>query len=157
MSRPEGNSNPNLWIYTECFNHLSFLLSNVFFILALAVQILSTQKRMFLWKYWIFLCIKCLDLRETRTSNLRIHAECSNHLSCQGHTFAVPCFLTGSGGADIFDVQVNIWNFNCAWATAFIFDTQTNVLVKVPKILRQKMSRPEGNSNPQPSDSCRML
>ena len=53
----------------------------------------STQKRMFLWKYRNFLCIKCLDLRETRTSNLRIHAECSNHLSCQGHTFAVPCFF----------------------------------------------------------------
>ena len=34
---------------------------------------------------------KCLDLRGTRTPNLRIHAECSNHLSYQGQTFAVPC------------------------------------------------------------------
>ena len=37
--------------------------------------------------------------------------------------------------------KVNIyWNVNCARATAFIFDTQTGVLVKVPKFLRQKMS-----------------
>ena len=53
--------------------------------------------------------------------------------------------------------KVNIWNVNCARATAFIFDTRTGVLGKVSKFLRQKMSRPEGDSNPQPSDSCRML
>ena len=53
--------------------------------------------------------------------------------------------------------KVNIWNVNFARATAFILDTRTGVLVKVPEFLRQKMSRPEGDSNPQPSDSCRML
>ena len=37
---------------------------------------------------------KCLDLRGTPTTNLRIHAECSNHLSYQGQTFN-----TGSGGS----------------------------------------------------------
>ena len=51
----------------------------------------------------------------------------------------------------------NIWNFNCARATAFIFDTRTGVLVKVSKFLKQKMSRPERDSNTQPSDSCRIL
>ena len=56
-----------------------------------------------------------------------------------------------------FLCKVNIWYVNCARATAFIFDTRTGVLVKVSKFLRQKMSRPEGDSNPQPSDSCRML
>ena len=50
-----------------------------------------------------------------------------------------------------------LWNVNCEWATAFIFYTRTDVLVKVSKFLRQKMSRPERDSNPQPSDSCRML
>ena len=45
--------------------------------------------------------------------------------------------------------NVFIWNVNCAWATAFILDTQTDVLVKVSKFLWQKMSRPEGDSNPQ--------
>ena len=34
--------------------------------------------------------------------------------------------------------KVNIWNVNCAWETAFIFDTQTDVLVTVSKFLRQK-------------------
>ena len=42
-------------------------------------------------------------------------------------------------------------------ATSFIFDTRTGVLVKVSTFLRQKMSRREGDSNPQPSDSCRIL
>ena len=35
-----------------------------------------------------------------------------------------------------------------ARATAFIFDTRTDVLVKVSKVLRQKLSRPERDSNP---------
>ena len=39
--------------------------------------------------------------------------------------------------------KVNIWYVNCARATAFIFDTWTDVLVKVSKFLRQKMSRPD--------------
>ena len=40
------------------------------------------------------------------------------------------------------------WNVNCARATAFIFDTRTGVLVKVSTFLRQKMSRPEGDTKP---------
>ena len=52
--------------------------------------------------------------------------------------------------------KVNIWIVNCARATEFIFDTRTDVLVKVSKFLRQKISRPEGHSNPKSSDSCRM-
>ena len=52
----------------------------------------STHERMLLWKCQSFWDRKCLDLRGTRAPNLRIHAECSNHLSYQGHTFAVPCF-----------------------------------------------------------------
>ena len=49
---------------------------------------------------------------------------------------------------DIFESNVNIWNVNCARATAFIFDTRTGVLMKVSKFLSQKISRPEGDSNP---------
>ena len=40
--------------------------------------------------------------------------------------------------------NVNIWNVNCARAVAFIFDTRTNVLVKVSKFLREKISWPWG-------------
>ena len=54
----------------------------------------STHERMFLWKCQSFWDRKCLYLRGTRTPNLRIHAECYNHLSYQGQTFAVPFFLT---------------------------------------------------------------
>ena len=46
----------------------------------------STHERMFLWKCQSFWDRKCLDLRGARTSNLRIHAECSNHLSYQGQS-----------------------------------------------------------------------
>ena len=34
---------------------------------------------------------------------------------------------------ECFWSKVNIWNVNCARATAFIFDTRTGVLVKVSK------------------------
>ena len=51
----------------------------------------STHERMYLWKCQSFWDRKCLDMRGTRTPNLRIHVECSNHLSYQGQTFAVPC------------------------------------------------------------------
>ena len=54
----------------------------------------STHERMFLWKCQSFWDRKCLDLRGTRTPKLWIHAECSNHLSNQGQTFAVPYFLS---------------------------------------------------------------
>ena len=48
----------------------------------------STHERVFLWKFWDR---KCLDLRGSRTPNLRIHAKCSNLVSYQGQTFAVSC------------------------------------------------------------------
>ena len=54
---------------------------------------LSTHERMFLWKWQRFWDRKCIDLRGTRTPSLWIHAECSNHSSYQGQTFAVPWFL----------------------------------------------------------------
>ena len=116
-----------------------------------------THKRVFLWKCQYFWDRKCLDLRGTRTPNLRIHAECFNLLSYQGQTFAVPCFEHWLWWHRHFWSKVNIWNVNCAQATAFIFDTWTGVLVKVSKFLRQKMSRPQRDSIPQPLDSCQML
>ena len=44
--------------------------------------------------------------------------------------------------------KVNICNVNCERATTLIYDTRTDVLVKVSKFLRQKMSRPEGTRTP---------
>ena len=51
-----------------------------------------THERVFLGKCQSFSDRKCLDLRGTRTPNLRFHAECSDLLSYQDQTFAVPCF-----------------------------------------------------------------
>ena len=44
--------------------------------------------------------------------------------------------------------KVNIWNFNRARVTAFIFDSRTYVFVKVSNFFRQKMSRHEGTRTP---------
>ena len=79
----------------------------------------STHKVGFLWKCQSFWDRKCLDLRWTRSPNLRIHVECSNHLSYQAQAFAVPyCWILA---LTCFFCKVNIWNVNCARATAFIY------------------------------------
>ena len=78
---------------------------------------------------------KCLDLRGTLTPNLRIHAEWSNLLSYQGQTFAVPWLEHWLWRYRYFLSKVNVWNVNCARATAFIFDTRTGVLVKVSQLV----------------------
>ena len=79
------------FIYT---NDIHFFKSKVNdWTLNVAQHSFSTQERMFLWKCQSFWDRKCLDLKGTRTPKLRIHAECSNHLSYQGQIFAVPCFL----------------------------------------------------------------
>ena len=52
----------------------------------------STHEWVFLWTCQSFRDRKCLDLRGTRTPNLRIQAECSTLLSYQGQTFTAPCF-----------------------------------------------------------------
>ena len=74
----------------------------------------STHERVFFWKCQSFWDRKCLDLRGTRTSNLRIHAECSNLLSYQGQIFVVPCFEHWHCRYRYFLSKVNIWNVNCA-------------------------------------------
>ena len=68
-------------------------------------HLVSTHERMFLWKCQSFRDRKCLSLRGTRTPNLRIHAECSNHLRSRGQIFAVHVLNTGSGGIDILKLK----------------------------------------------------
>ena len=60
-------------------------------------------------------------------------------------------------GVHVFVCNVNIWNAKCAWATALIFDSGTDVLEEVWKFLRKKTSCPNVWLKPQTSDSCRML
>ena len=59
---------------------------------ALATAFIFDTRKVFLWKCQNFWDKKSLDPRGTRTANLHIHAECSNHLSYRSHTFAAPCF-----------------------------------------------------------------
>ena len=68
-----------------------------------------THERVFLWKFQSFWDRKCLDLRGTRTPNLRIHAECSNLLSYQGQTFAVPCCWILATGIYL-GIGKNMWS-----------------------------------------------
>ena len=88
---------------------------------------LSTQERVFLGKCQSFWDRKCLDLRGTRTPNLRIHAEFANALTY----WAIRARHLLSHVVEYWLwrcrylwSKVNIWNINCARATAFIFDTQ---------------------------------
>ena len=48
----------------------------------------------------------------------------------------------------IFSNKVNIWNVNCERAAAFIFDTRTDILVKVSKYLEQKCLHLRGIGTP---------
>ena len=90
----------------------------------------SNHERMFFWKCWNLLYRKCLNLRWTRIPNLRFHAEISNHLSYQGQTFAVPCFeyWLWRYTCRYFCSKVNVWNINCARATAFILAWISNYI-----------------------------
>ena len=151
-----GTRTPNLLIHAECSNLLSYqgqtfavpcfehwlwryryFLSkvNIWNVNCVRGQqhSFSTHVRVFLWKCQSFWDRKCLELRGTRTPNLLINAQCSNLLSYQGQTFAVPCFELWLWWYRYFWSKVKIWNVNCARVTALIFDTRMGVLVKVSK------------------------
>ena len=110
----------------------------------------STHERMLLWKCQSFWDRKCLDLRGTRTPKPQIFGFMPNSLTIWvirvthllSHVFEYWLWRYR-----YFWSKVDIWNVNCARATAFIFDTLTDVVVKVSKVLRQKMSRRERTSN----------
>ena len=111
---------------------------------------------MFLWKCQRVWDRKYLNLRGTRTFNLRVHAECSNHLSGRGQTFAVPCFFfIGCGGIDIFEVKLTLESW--LWADKkHSFSKHERAFLWKWNLLRQKMSQPDGYSSPHLSDSCRV-
>ena len=143
-------STPNPRIPAECSNHLSYQGQTFavpwFWTLALTVQIyfevkstfeiltvcgqqhsFSTHERMFLWKCQSFGDRKCLDLRGTRTSNHWINSECSNHLSYQGQTFAVPWFWTPALAVicrQYFQIRVQIKNVHILIQISMEFDTR---------------------------------
>ena len=79
----------------------------------------STRERMFLWKCQGFWDRKCVNLRGTRTPNLRIHVECSNHLTYQGQTFAVTCLW-------ILGLAVNCCAFIIVWDAITLISTFVN-------------------------------
>ena len=93
----------------------------------------------------------------SRNSSIFIHESAFENVVCEKAAILVRPQCGIVIGKCFFLSEVNIWTVNCAQATTFIFDTRRKVHVKVSKFLKQKMSRPEGDSNPQSSDSCRML
>ena len=66
----------------------------------------STHERVFLWNCQSFWDRKFLDLRRTRIPNLRIHAECSNHLSYQGRHLLSHLVEYWLWRIDIFQVKL---------------------------------------------------
>ena len=95
---------------------------------------------MFWWKCQSFWDSKCLDLRglepptfRLMPNSLTIWAFKARHLLSYVFEYWFWRYRY------IFLSKVNIWNVNCVRATVFMLD----VLVKVSKFLRQKMSWPE--------------
>ena len=90
----------------------------------------STHDRMFLRKSQSFRDRKCPDLKGTRTPNLRIHAECSNHLRCKDQKLAVPwhvstlLFLIGGSQApsNIFKINT-IYVLMCCNIHTYVHST----------------------------------
>ena len=89
---------------------------------------------MFLGKCQRFWDRKYLDLRGTRTPNIRIHAECSNLLSYQGQTLLSHVVEYWLWRYRYFWSKVNIWNVNSARATAFIHNTTTSCFEYVTRV-----------------------
>ena len=109
-----------------------------------------THERVYLRKCQSFWGRKCLDLRETRTPTFGFMPNALTYWAIRARHLLSHVFEYWLWRCRYFLSKVNIWNVNCARATAFIFDTRMGVLAKVSKFLRQKMFRPEGDSNPQP-------
>ena len=134
---------PNNYTGTQCWYFLSK--ANIWIVYcARATAFIFDTPTDVLVKVSKFLRQKMSRPEGARTPNLPIHAECSNHLSYQGQTFAVPWFWILTLSYRYFWSKVNIWNVSCARSIAFIFDTRTDVLVKVSKCLRHKLSRQPG-------------
>ena len=92
-------------------------------------HLFSIHERVFLWKCQSFWDRKCLDLRGTRTPNLRNHAECFNYLSYQGQTFIVPCFLiiylNSHRGKNITCFRHSIHRHGCCDVTNMLYILST--------------------------------
>ena len=80
--------------------------------------------------------------RDTQINSPELIHKSHDYLDC----FTVPTVSQSPSSACtyFFLSKGNIWNVNCVRATAFIFNTQTDVFVKVSIILRQVMSQPWG-------------
>ena len=65
-----------------------------------------------MWKCRRFRDREWIGLGGTRCPKLWFHAECSNHLSYQGQTFAVPCFEFCLWWYSYFCTKFKIWNIN---------------------------------------------
>ena len=106
-----------------------------------------------------FYSIKTVNISPQKLRNIYIESTLSRTIFNGSLRWYIDCISMFNIILSIWYIwsKVNIWNVNRAWATAFIFDIWTGVLQKVSKFLRQKMSRPGKDSNPQPSDLCRML
>ena len=85
---------------------------------------------------------KCLDLRVARTPNPRIHAQCSNHLSYQGQTFAVS-IVTGMTYICRKQFPVLLWPLSSCGAHLLCFGSSvivTSIVSLLPTAADQSHS-----------------
>ena len=86
------------------------------------------------------LIIACFVHQRYTTNPPEIMHKSDDYLDC----FTVPTVSQSPSFASTFLSKGIIWNVNCALAKASIFNTLTDVLVKLSMILRQKLSQPWG-------------
>ena len=99
----------------------------------------STHERVLLWQCQNFWDRNCLDLKGTRTPNLRIYAKCSNLLIyIRARHLLSLVFEYWLWWCRYFRSNVYIWNVNSARATAFIIFPRMDILWKVHNFLDRK-------------------
>ena len=112
-------SSHGIFLFSYSHGHLMrfFKIKSAYEMITVQQRLFSTHERIFLLKCRSFRDRKCLNWKGTRTPNLRIHAEWSNHVSYQGQTFDIRCFYTGSVGlliTTILHIHSAVW---CAYCT----------------------------------------
>ena len=93
----------------------------------------STHEWMFLWKCQSFWDRKCLEIWGTRTPNFGFMPNALTIWAIRAKHLLSHIFEYWLWRYRYIWSKVKTWNVNCARASAFIFDTRTDALVKVSK------------------------
>ena len=116
----------------------------------------STHERVFLWKCQSFETENVSTWGGLEPPTIGFIPNALTYWAIRARHLLSHVFNTVSGGIDIFETKLT-FEMLTVRGQQHSFSTHERCSCESVKVLRQKMSRPEGDSNPQPSDSSRML